>query len=124
MKDTQEPIEQYLTLQEHRKVSVGDLHSCNWIVDNNCICATSAPKDAALDSEDFNSLKSVYEKLLGLDETTIIEMPFTIAEFKSIRVGPDLYGKARQQEIPLFWQTGQDLMILDQDKCQHFLAIV
>ncbi|XP_068716184.1 uncharacterized protein [Montipora foliosa] len=100
VKDTQEPIEQYLSLQEHREVSVGDLHSCSWTVDNNnCICATSSPKDAALDCEDLNVLKSVYKKLLDLDETTTIEMPFTIAQFKSIRVGSELYGSLQSQRL-------------------------
>ena len=36
-KVTQEPIEQYLSLQEHRDVSVQHLNYCDWIAGKNCI---------------------------------------------------------------------------------------
>lgn len=81
---------------------------------NYCIHAASSPKDAALDSEDLNVLKSVYKKLLGLDETTTIEMPFTIAQFKSIRVGSELYGSlhsepARNSFVVATWTGADDI---------------
>ena len=68
-------------------------------MNNNCICAMSTVKDGTPDSNDLNVLKSVYQKLLGLDERTtfIIEMPFTVTEFKAIKVGSILYGSMQSQ---------------------------
>ena len=46
----------------------------------------SAIKDSTLDSEGLHALKSVYQELLGLDE-----MPFTVSEFKAIKLGSVRY---------------------------------
>lgn len=86
VKITQEPLEQYLSLQEHREASIKDLSSCDWTA-NSCISPVSPAKDESLDSDDLNALKIVYQEFLGLDARTSIEMPFTISEFKAIKVG-------------------------------------
>ena len=57
----------------------------------------SPAKDESLDSDDLNALKIVYQELLGLDARTSIEMPFTISEFKAIKVGSVLYGSQQSQ---------------------------
>ena len=77
VKVTQEPIEQYLSLQEHRDVSVQHLNCCDWTAGKNCIFPMSIPKDGTLDSEDLSALRSVYQELLGFDDRTIIDMPHT-----------------------------------------------
>ena len=51
----------------------------------------SAIKDSTLDSEGLHALKSVYQELLGLDERSSIEMPFTVSEFKAIKLGSVRY---------------------------------
>ena len=96
VKITQEPLEQYLSLQEHREASIKDLSSCDWTA-NSCISPVSPAKDESLDSDDLNALKVVYQELLGLDARTSIEMPFTISEFKAIKVGSVLYGSQQSQ---------------------------
>lgn len=96
VKVTQQPIEQYLSLQEHREATVQDLSSCDW-TSNSCICPASAIKDETLDSDDLNALKVVYRELLGLDTRTTIEMPFTVSEFKAIKIGSLLYGSQQSQ---------------------------
>ena len=96
VKVTQQPIEQYLSLQEHREATVQDLSSCDW-TSNSCICPASAIKDETLDSDDLNALKVVYRELLGLDTRTTIEMPFTLSEFKAIKIGSLLYGSQQSQ---------------------------
>ena len=86
VKVTQQPIEQYLSLQEHREATVQDLSSCDWTSNTcSCICPASAIKAETLDSDDLNALKVVYRELLGLDTRTTIEMPFTVSEFKAIK---------------------------------------
>ena len=86
VKVTQDPLEQYLSLQEHREAPVNDLNCCDWTA-NGCIYPVSAIKDGTLESEDLHALKSVYQELLGLDERSSIEMPFTVSEFKAIKLG-------------------------------------
>ena len=97
VKVTQEPIEQYLSLQEHRDVSVQHLNCCDWIAGKNCIFLMSTPKDGILDSEDLSALRSVYQELLGFDDRTIIDMPHTITEFKAVKVGTVSYGSLECQ---------------------------
>ena len=84
VKVTQEPLEQYLSLQEHREASIKDLSGCDWTT-NSCIYPVSPAKDESLNSDDLNALKVVYQELLGLDAMTSIEMPFTTSEFKAIK---------------------------------------
>lgn len=96
VKVTQEPLEQYLSLQEHREASIKDLSGCDWTA-NSCISPVSPAKDESLDSDDLNALKIVYQELLGLDGRTSIKMPFTISEFKAIKVGSVLYGSQQSQ---------------------------
>ena len=67
VKVTQEPIGKYLSLQEHRDVSVQHLNCCDWIAGKNCIFLMSTPKDGILDREDLSALRSVYQELLGFD---------------------------------------------------------
>lgn len=57
----------------------------------------STPKDGALDSEDLSVLRPVYQKLLGLDDRTITDMPYTITEFKAVKVGSVSYGSLQCQ---------------------------
>ena len=57
----------------------------------------SAIKDGTLDSDDLHALKSVYQELLGLDERSSIEMPFTVSEFKAIKLSSVLYGSSQSQ---------------------------
>ena len=57
----------------------------------------SAIKDGTLDSDDLHALKSVYQELLGLDERSAIEMPFTVSEFKAIKLGSVRYGSSQSQ---------------------------
>lgn len=64
MKDTREPIKQYLSLQQHRDLSVKDLQSCDWTANENVV-VMSAMTDEALDSEDLHALGPVYKELLG-----------------------------------------------------------
>ena len=97
VKVTQEPIEQYISLQEHRDVSVQHLNCCDWTAGKNCICPMSASKDGTLDSEDLSALRSVYQELLGFDDRTIIDMPFTVTEFKAVKVGSMSYGSLQSQ---------------------------
>ena len=61
VKVTQEPIKQYLSLQEHRDVSVQHLNCCDWTAGKNCIFPMSTPKVRTLDSEDWSALRSVYQ---------------------------------------------------------------
>lgn len=96
VKVTQEPLEQYLSLQEHREASIKDLSGCDWTA-NSCISPVSPAKDESLDSDDLNALKIVYQEPLGLDARTSIKMPFTISEFKVIKVGSVLYGSQQSQ---------------------------
>ena len=96
VKVTQEPLEQYLSLQEHKEASIKDLSGCDWTA-NSCISPVSPAKDESLDSDDLNALKIVYQELLGLDARTSIEMPFTISEFKAIKVVSVLYGSQQSQ---------------------------
>ena len=62
-----------------------------------CQHPVSAIKDSTLDSEDLHALKSVYQELLGLDKRSSIEMPFTVSEFKAIKLGSVLYGSTQSQ---------------------------
>ena len=96
VKVTQEPLEQYLSLQEHREAPVKDLNCFDWMA-SSCICPASSIKDGTLDSDDLHALKSVYRELLGLDERTSMEMPFTVSEFKAIKLGSVLYGSSQSQ---------------------------
>lgn len=96
VKVTQDPLEQYLSLQEHREALVKDLSCCDWTA-NGCIYPESVAKDGTLDSDDLHALKSVYRELLGLDERSSIEMPFTVSEFKAIKLGSVLYGSSQSQ---------------------------
>lgn len=98
VKDTQEPIKQYLSLQQHRDLSVKDLQSCDWTANENVV-VMSAMKDEALDSEDLHALGPVYKELLGLNDTNSLEMPRSIAEFKSVKVESVLYGSQQSQTI-------------------------
>ena len=59
----------------------------------------SAMKDEALDSEDVHALGPVYKELLGLNDTNSLEMPRSIAEFKSVKVGSLLYASQQSQTI-------------------------
>ena len=63
------------------------------------IVVMSAMKDEALDSEDVHALGPVYKELLGLNDTNSLEMPRSIAEFKSVKVGSLLYGSQQSQTI-------------------------
>ena len=96
VKVTQDSLEHYLSLQEHREAPIKDLNCCDWTA-NGCIHPVSAIKDSTLDSEDLHALKSVYQELLGLDERSSIEMPFTVSEFKAIKLGSVLYGSTQSQ---------------------------
>lgn len=57
----------------------------------------STPKDRALDSEDLSVLGPVYQELLGLDDRTIIVMPYTITIFKAVKAGSVSYGSLQCQ---------------------------
>ena len=57
----------------------------------------AAIKDSNLDSEDLHALKSVYQELLGLGKMSSIEMPFTVSEFKALKLGSVLYGLTQSQ---------------------------
>ena len=57
----------------------------------------SASKDGTLDSEDLSALRSVYQEVLGFDDRTIIDMPFTVTEFKAVKVGSMSYGSLQSQ---------------------------
>ena len=96
VKVTQDSLEHYLSVQEHREAPVIDLNCCDWTA-NGCIHPVSAIKDSTLDSEDLHALKSVYQELLGLDERSSIEMPFTVCEFKAIKLGSVLYRSTQSQ---------------------------
>lgn len=96
VKITQEPIEHYLSLKEHRETPVKDLSCCDWTA-NSCICPVSAVKDGTLDNDDINALEVVYRELLGLGARNHIEMPFTVSELKTIRIGSVLYGSQQSQ---------------------------
>jgi len=98
VKDTQESIKQYLSLQQHRDLSVKDLQSCDWTANEN-VEVMPAMKDEALDSEDFHALGPVYKELLGLNDTNSLQMPRSIAEFKSVKVGSVLYGSQQSHTI-------------------------
>ena len=50
VKVTQEPLERYLSLQEHREASIKDLSGCDWTA-NSCISPVSPAKDESLDSD-------------------------------------------------------------------------
>ena len=39
----------------------------------------------------------MYQELLGLDERSSIEMPFTVSDFKAIKLGSVLYGSMQSQ---------------------------
>ena len=47
VKVTQDSLEQYLSLQEHREAPVQDLNCCDWTA-NGCIHPVSAIKDSTL----------------------------------------------------------------------------
>lgn len=57
----------------------------------------STPKDGTLDSEDLSALRSVYQELVGFDDRTIIDMPYTETEFKAVKVGSMSYGSLQCQ---------------------------
>ena len=96
VKVTQDPLEQYLSLQEHREAPFNNLNCCDWTA-GGCIYPVSAIKDSNLDSEDLHALKSVYQERLGLDKMSSIEMPFTVSEFKAFKLGSVLYGSTQGQ---------------------------
>ena len=96
VKVTQDSLEQYVSLQEHREAPVNDSNCCDWTA-NGCIYPVSAIKDSTLDSEDLHALKSVYQEPLGLDKSSSIEMRFTVTEFKAIELGSVLYGTTQSQ---------------------------
>ena len=52
VKVTQDPLEQYLSFQEHREAPVKDLNCCDW-TSNGCIYPVSAIKDGTPDSDDL-----------------------------------------------------------------------
>ncbi|CAH3140662.1 unnamed protein product, partial [Pocillopora meandrina] len=96
VKDTQEPIKQFLSLRQHREISIKDLHLCDWTASDD-IVEMSTFRDETLDTDDLTALESVYKELLGLGEGTFLEMPHTIAEFKSLKVGSVVYGSSQSQ---------------------------
>ena len=96
VKDTQEPIKQFLSLRQHREISIKDLHLCDWTASDD-IVEMSTFRDETLDTDDLTALESVYKELLGLCEGTFLEMPHTIAEFKSLKVGSVVYGSSQSQ---------------------------
>ena len=83
---------------DYRDLSVKDLQSCDWTANENVV-VMSAMKDEALDSEDLHALGPVYKELLGLNDTNSLEMPRSIAEFKSVKVESVLYGSQQSQTI-------------------------
>ena len=96
VKVTQDSLEQYLSLQEHREVPVNNLNCCDWTA-GGCIYPVSAINDSNLDSEDLHALKSVYQERLGLDKMSSFEMPFPFSEFKAFKLGSVLYGSMQGQ---------------------------
>ena len=62
------------------------------------IVEMSTFRDETLDTDDLTALESVYKELLGLDEGTFLEMPHTIAEFKSLKVGSVVYRLLSQSQ--------------------------
>ena len=71
----------------------------------------SAMTDEALDSEDLHALGPVYKELLGLNDTNSLEMPRSIAEFKSvIKSGISIVWittKSDHQEFVCFGKLGR-----------------
>ena len=96
VKVTQDSLEQYLSLHEHREAPVSNLNCCDWTADG-CIYLVSVIKDSNLNSEDLYALKSVHQELLGLDKMSSIEMTFTVSEFKTFKLGSILYGSTQSQ---------------------------
>lgn len=86
VKDTQEPIKLYLSLQQHRDLSVKDLQSCYWTANENVV-VMSAMKDLALDSEDLHALGPVYKSvkvesvLYGSQQSQTIRNSFVLANW-------------------------------------------
>ena len=97
LKDTQEPIKQCVSLQQHREMFIKDLHLCDWTASDD-IVKMSTFRDETLDTDDFNALESVYKELLGIGEGAFLEMPHTIAEFKSLKVGSVVYRLLSQSQ--------------------------
>ena len=107
LKDTQEPIKQCLSLQQHREIFIKDLHLCDWTASDD-IVEMSTFRDETLDTDDLTALESVYKKLLGIGEGAFLEMPHTIAEFKSLKVGSVEYRLSQSQTtrnsfVPANW---------------------
>ena len=96
VKDTQEPIKQFLSLRQHREISIKDLHLCDWTASDD-IVEMSTFRDETLDTDDLTALESIYKELLGIGEGAFLEMPHTIAEFKSLKVGSVVYGSSQSQ---------------------------
>lgn len=91
LKTTHDPVMEQNTCEMERTTSVSNLHSCDW---TSCSFLEELPpiKDHSLDDDDLRYLRVVYAKLLGLNDPDILDIPYTVAKFGSVRIGSTLFG--------------------------------
>ena len=91
LKSTLDSVDSQLALQRHRNIPLSDIDSADWN-DGSHIQAFPPIKDSVLDDDDIRYIRAVYTKLLGLQMHDILEIPFTIGKFMSLKLGPVIYG--------------------------------
>ena len=73
-----------------RNISMQEIDSADWN-DNTLLQPLPPVKDSTLDSDDKRYLREVYSRLLEIENHEHIEIPPTIAKFKSVRIGTVVY---------------------------------
>ena len=77
------------------------MHLCDWTASDDIV-------EMSTFRDDLTALESIYKELLGIGEGAFLEMPHTIAEFKSLKVGSVVYRLSQSQTtrnsfVPANW---------------------
>ena len=91
VKSSETPVEAQLDLFRAQTLLLFDFETLDW-GESSHVEAFPPIKDSTLDNDGVRYLKQVYCKFLGVNNAELIDVPFTISKFVSVKVGPIVLG--------------------------------
>jgi len=98
LKATSDPVFSHYALSRHKHMALNELSLVEWS-DLDLVEPLPPIHDHVLDDDDVRYLKVVYGCLLGIEDPSRLDIPFTVGRYSSVKIASILYGSLSSRTI-------------------------